>query len=116
MIITIKNLHLRTIIGLQDWEREKKQDILVNLKIESNDETAVTTDDINDSIDYKQLKYLIVDQVENSQFFLLEKLAGFILDLVLNHPKVKRATVEIDTPQALRFADSVSVTLTREKK
>ncbi len=27
MIISIKDLHLRTIIGFKDWEREKEQDV-----------------------------------------------------------------------------------------
>ncbi|MBN1764269.1 MAG: dihydroneopterin aldolase [Sedimentisphaerales bacterium] len=116
MIIKIKNLRLRTIIGLQDWERHKRQDVLVYLEIESDDETAVVSDDINDSIDYKEIKHRIVDEVESTEFFLIERLAGFILEKVLAHPKVKRATVEIDKPHALRFADSVSVTLSRERK
>jgi FolB domain-containing protein len=66
MIIRIKNLRLRTIIGLNDWERKKEQDILINLKIQVDDETAVTSDDLADGVDYKTIKYRIVEEVEKT--------------------------------------------------
>ena len=47
--------------------------------------------------------------METSQYFLLEKLAARVLEIVGAEPKVLRAAVEIDKPSALRFADSVSV-------
>ena len=115
MIIRIKNLRLRTIIGLNDWERKKEQDILINLKIQVDDETAVTSDDLADGVDYKKIKYRIVEQVEKTSFFLIERLAGFILDIVFENDKVMKATVEIDKPHALRFAEPVSIELTRER-
>ena len=115
MVIRIKNIRLRAIIGLNDWERDKKQDIIINLKIHTDDETAVTTDDIADTVNYKQIKTQVVEGVEKSSFYLVEKLAGFILDIVFENKKVTKATVEIDKPNALRFAESVSVELTRER-
>ena len=115
MIIRIKNLRLRTIIGLNDWERKKEQDILINLKVHVDDESAVASDDLADGVDYKTIKYRIVQEVEKTSFYLIEKLAGFILDIVLENEKVTKATVEIDKPHALRFAESVSIELTRER-
>ncbi len=116
MLIRIKNLHLRTIIGFQEWERTRSQEVIVNLEIEIDDETATETDNVDDSVDYKELKYKIVEQAEQTDFFLLERLAGYILDIVMESGKVSRATVEIDKPHALRFAESVSICLTRERK
>ncbi|MFQ5354102.1 MAG: dihydroneopterin aldolase, partial [Thermodesulfobacteriota bacterium] len=51
----------------------------------------------------------IIEAVEKSEFFLIEKLAGFILDIVMKAPGVRSATVEVDKPHALRFSSSVSV-------
>ena len=115
MIIRIKNLRLRTIIGLNDWERKKEQDVLINLKIQVDDEMAVASDDLADGVDYKTIKYRIVEEVEKTSFYLIERLAGFILDIVFENDKVMKATVEIDKPHALRFAESVSIELTRER-
>jgi len=42
---------------------------------------------------------------------LLERMTQEILDLVMAHPAVCYAEVEVDKPHALRFAESVSITL-----
>ncbi len=34
--ILIKDLLIRGIIGIHDWEREKKQDILINIEMEAD--------------------------------------------------------------------------------
>ena len=115
MIIRIKDLRLRTIIGFKEWEREKSQDITINLMIETDDIRAVQTDEVRDAIDYKVITKRIIKEVEATDFKLLERLAGFVLDLILEDERIERATVEIDKPHALRFARSASVELTRER-
>lgn len=115
-VIKLKNLRLRTIIGVFDFEREHKQDIIINLALMFNDEKPAKTDNLDDTLDYKALKKKIIDNVERSNFNLLEKLSDFILDLVMEDPKVIKAKVEIDKPGALRFVDSVSITKVRRAK
>ena len=115
MIIRVKDLRLRTIIGFKEWEREKKQDIVINITVSTEAEAAAESDDISDSIDYKELTKKVVSGVESTSFNLLERLASFILDIVMEDALVREATVEVDKPLALRFADSVSVELTRKR-
>lgn len=110
MKVRIKNLRLRTIIGLYDWEREQKQDLVINVEFEFDGRTAGASDSLADAVDYKQLCKRIIAEVEASSFFLLEALAARLLALVLEDRRVLSATVEVDKPGALRFADSVSVT------
>ena len=116
MIITIKNLLLRTIIGLNEWERTKKQDVLLNLNISVADEKACITDNINDSLDYKKLTKKIIQDVESVDFFLIEKLAGFVMDIIFENDKVTYAGVEVGKPHALRFSESVSILLERTRE
>src|SRR5262245_26451865 len=110
MIIRIKNLRLRTINGIYDWEREHKQDFIINATIEFDGNKASQTDRIEDTVDYKRINKRIIELVESSQYFLLEKLADAILQNIMEDPRVLKAHVEVDKPHALRFADSVSVT------
>ena len=110
MILKIKNLRLRTIIGINKWERKTYQDIIVNITIEFDGTRAVETDDIEDTIDYKKLKKRIIQEGESSKFYLIDKLAGHILQLIMEDDNVQFASVEVDKPHALRFADSVSIT------
>jgi len=115
MMIRIKNLRLRALIGLYEWERKAKQEVVVNVEFEFDGEKAARTDAIDDSIDYKALTKKIIAEVEESQFQLLEALSNHVLNLVMADSRVKRARVEIDKPGALRFAESVSVVATAER-
>lgn len=107
--IRISNLALRTIIGFNDWERREHQDVIINVCAECDCSNAVVSDNIGDSVDYKQIKRDVVLLVEESSFNLLESLTHAVLEAVVRRPGVIEATVRIDKPHALRFADSVSV-------
>ncbi len=113
-VIRITNLRLRTIIGANDWERDHKQDLIINVRIEFDATKAAASDNLDDTVDYKTITKDIIREVEGSSYQLLEKLADRILAIVTAHAGVKAARVRVDKPHALRFADSVSVEV--EKK
>lgn len=113
--IRITDLHLRAIIGANDWERTAKQDILINITMEFDAGKAAQSDDLRDTVDYKTLTKKIIGFVEGSKFFLLEKLTDQVLKLVMKDKRVLAATVRIDKPTALRFAKSVSVELSSKR-
>ena len=115
MTIRIKNLRLRAIVGIFEWERHNPQDVMLNVALEFDATAAAASDAIEDTVDYKALKKMIIQEVESSNYQLVEALACHVLDVIMQEPKVLRATVEIDKPHALRFADSVSVSLTAER-
>ncbi len=115
MIIRIKDLRLRTIIGINDWEREQEQDIVINAGIVFDGRAAADSDEIADTIDYKSLTKAMIAHVEGSSWNLLEKLATRLLEIALADPRVESAWVEVDKPGALRFADSVSVRVDGER-
>ena len=116
MLIRIKNLRLRAITGVNDWERKDLQDVVINAEVEYNADRAVETDDIDQSLNYRSITKKIIEMVEASQFHLLDTLAARILAIIMEQQKVIRATVEVDKPHALRFADSVSVTASAERE
>lgn len=116
MIVRIKNLRLRTIIGTNDWERKELQDVIINVDMELYEKKVTETDRIQDTVNYRTITKRIIKEVEQSQFFLLDKLAGHVLQIVMEEKKVKKANVEVDKPNALRFADSVSVCCSAERE
>jgi len=114
-VIRITDLSLRTIIGLYDWERTLKQDVIINVEIHFDATKAAQSDKVEDTIDYKTINKAIIKHVEESQYFLIEKMAGAILKIVMDTPKVEAAKVRVDKPGALRFARSVSIELEARK-
>ena len=110
--ITISNLRLRTFIGFNDEEREKQQDIVINAEIQHRlDPKVVEHDQVDAALNYKTITKQIIKLVEEGRFLLLEKLTHEVLAICAEDASVVKATVRIDKPHALRFADSVSVTL-----
>ena len=110
MIIKIENLRLRTIIGVFGWEKEKRQDVIINIDMEFDGTGAALSDKLEDTVDYKSLNKTIIDFVENGNFNLLEKMVSGIGDIIMKDKRILKATIKADKPKALRFADSVSLT------
>jgi len=115
MIIDIENLRLRTIIGIYDWEKENKQDVIINITIEFDGSRAGESDNIEDTVDYKNITKEIIQYVENGKFNLIEKLVADIGNIVMKDKRILKSTTTVDKPGALRFTDSVSVTNTIEQ-
>jgi len=111
--IEIKDLLLRGIIGINDWEREAEQDILINITLIADLTEAGKTDSIEDTVNYRTLTKQIIRHVETSQRFTVEALAADIAGICLAQNGVARARVRVEKPGALRFARSVGVEIER---
>ena len=110
-IIRITNLRLRTYIGFNPEEQKKQQDVVINIEIHYPANTARHSDNVDDALNYKIITKKVIRHVEEGHFLLLEKLVDDVLAISSEHQSVHYAKVTIDKPHALRFADSVSLTL-----
>lgn len=113
--INIRNLRLRTYIGFNPEERIKKQDVVLNIQIRYRPNPSVLDDQVQGALNYKTITKAVIRQVEEGRFLLLEKLVADVLATCSNHADVSQASVTIDKPHALRFAESVSLTLECDK-
>jgi D-erythro-7,8-dihydroneopterin triphosphate epimerase len=111
--ITIRDLHLRTIIGINEEERRNRQDVLINIVMDVDMRRAGASDDIDDAVNYRTITKRIIQMVENSRFYLVEKMAAEIAAICLDDPRVERVRITVEKPGALRFARSVGVTIER---
>ncbi|MEZ2746077.1 dihydroneopterin triphosphate 2'-epimerase [Halopseudomonas bauzanensis] len=113
--IRIKNLRLRTFIGIKEEEINNRQDVLINARILYPADSAVTENEIDHALNYRTITKALISHVENNRFALLERLTQELLDIIMQHEQVRYAEVEVDKPHALRFAESVSITLSAER-
>lgn len=109
--IHIENLRLRTYIGFNESEKQNKQDVVINAWIDYPANQACNTDDVNNAVNYRTICKEMITHVENNRFMLLEKLTSDLLALCMKPKNVSSARVQVSKPHALRFADSVSLTL-----
>ncbi len=113
--ILIRDLPLRTIIGINDEERRDRQDVLINIVLHADLRRAGKSDDIQDAVNYRTLVKRVIKLVEESQFYLVEKLAAEIAAICLDETRIERVQVRVEKPGALRFARSVGVEIDRTR-
>ncbi|MFD2230314.1 dihydroneopterin triphosphate 2'-epimerase [Alkalimarinus sediminis] len=113
--INIKNLRLRTFIGIKDEEINNQQDVLINATIRYDAKKAIAENCIESALNYRTITKQIIKLVEDNRFALLERMTHEILSIIMSYEDVVDASVEIDKPYALRYADSVSVTLSASR-
>ena len=113
--ILIQDLMLRTIIGINDEERRNRQDVLINISLHADTRDAGASDEIEDAVNYRTITKRVIARVEESQFYLVEKMAAEIAAICLEDPRVEAVDVRVEKPGALRFARSVGVEVHRTR-
>ena len=113
--IFIRDLTIRCIVGVDEYERREKQDILVQLTLHADLRRAGRTDALEDTVDYRALKKRILHLAEESRFRLIEALAEGIADECLREQRVEQVEVIVEKPGALRFARTAGVEIVRSR-
>ena len=113
--VIIKNLSARGIIGVNDWERVKKQEILINAILFADFHQAGENDKIQDCVNYRTISKLLLAHAEKAARFTVESLAEDLARICLQQPKVERVIIRVEKPGAIRFAESVGVEIERSK-
>jgi len=113
--IQIKDLHLRTIIGINEEKRRDRQDVLINIVLYADTQAAGASDDIDDAVNYRTITKRVIKLVEESEFYLVQKMAAEIAAICLEDPRVEEVSVRVEKPGALRFAQSVGLEIHRTR-
>lgn len=114
--IRIKDLRLRTHVGIKEEEIQNRQDVVINAVIRYRADKAVAFNHIEEALNYRTITKRVIAHVEDNRFLLLERMTREVLDIIMSYEQVLTAQVEIDKPYALRFADSVSITLSDSRE
>ena len=113
--VIIKDLRVRGIIGINDWEREQPQDILINITVFTDTHRAAETDNIEDCVNYRTVAKAAAKHAETARRLTVEALANDIAKICLEQPGVQKAVVRVEKPGAVRFAVSVGVEVERNR-
>ncbi len=113
--VIVKDLRARGIIGVNDWEREQPQDILINITAMTDTRAAAKSDKLEDCVDYRALAKKVRGHAETAKRFTVEALANDLAEICLQDPHVARVLVRVEKPGAVRFSESVGVEIERER-
>ena len=114
--IIIKNIHADILIGINPEEREFRQPVIINVILKTDCSVPGSTDCIRDAVDYSVIHDEIVNHLNSTHYDLIEGLAAGLADICLKDSRVAECTVAVDKPDALEFAESVSVEITRKRQ
>jgi dihydroneopterin aldolase / 2-amino-4-hydroxy-6-hydroxymethyldihydropteridine diphosphokinase len=112
--ITLTGLKVRCIIGIFDWERKQKQDVLIDMQIPTNARKAASRDNIADATDYKKIAKATIAFVEKSRFLLIETLVEQLAGYLLSRFNLKNIFLRVSKPGAVRGSQNVGIEITRE--
>jgi 2-amino-4-hydroxy-6-hydroxymethyldihydropteridine diphosphokinase len=113
--ISINGLKIACIIGIFDWERTKKQEVLLDLKFPCDNRKAARTDKIEDTVDYKKIAKATIAFVEKSRFQLVETMAERLAEMLLERFALPEIFLTISKPGAIRGSQNVGVQIHRNR-
>lgn len=115
-IIFLRGLHIETIIGIFDWERESKQTVVLDIEMAADIRKAAETDLIDDALDYKAVSKRLISFVEESEFFLVERLSEEIAKILLQEFNIPWLRLSLNKKGAIRGASDVGIIIERGEK
>ncbi|MBT8438118.1 MAG: dihydroneopterin aldolase [Gammaproteobacteria bacterium] len=115
-IIFLRDLRIDTIIGIYDWEREKRQTVVLDLEMSTDVARAAASDNIRDALNYKDIAKRLIQFVGESEFQLVETLAEECAHIIRNEFDVKWVKVELNKQGAVSGSRDVGVIIERGEK
>ncbi len=113
--IYIEGLRVDTVIGIWGWERQIKQRITIDIEF-SADAQRITQDNIDETVNYRDVAKKIKKFCEEKHFQLVETMAEQVVKILILDFNVEWATVRVTKPGALSDALNVGITVERNKK
>ncbi|KAJ3339685.1 trifunctional dihydropteroate synthetase [Gonapodya sp. JEL0774] len=113
--IMVDRLSVRSIIGLDSWERRRPQPVTISVAIHTNIRDAGNMDSLARSISYAHVAKAVTELSETSQYATVEELAARIAELCIADYQAPKISVKVEKPKALLHASKVSMQITRTR-
>lgn len=111
--IFLTDMRVETVVGIWEWERKIRQTVSIDLEMGVDTRRAAATDDIADTLNYKQVAKRVQQYVGDSNFQLVETIAEKIAETVLAEFDVAWIDVRVNKSGAIRGAKDVGVKIRR---
>ena len=98
--IEIRGLRVFAHHGVFPEETRDGQTFVIDVTLSADLSEPARTDVLDDTVNYGDLSHRIAAEVKTTRFDLLERLAGHLLDLVMDDVRVVAAEVRIAKPSA----------------
>jgi dihydroneopterin aldolase len=117
-VVFVRGLELRALLGVHPHEKAAPQRVVVGVELAVRDEAApsgVGEDDLRRTVDYAALVRAARTIVAEGHTLLVETLAERLALAALADPRVAKARVTVEKPDAFAEAASVGVSVERTR-
>ena len=113
--LVIKDIKLKTLIGIHPWELKTPQTLHCDLAFQTDAAALAKTDVIDNAINYVKVLEHLEHFIKNHHFKLIETLANNIAAQCLQHFPTTWVQVTLRKPSALINAQEVAISIERSK-
>jgi dihydroneopterin aldolase len=113
--IYLHGLAVECVIGFIEWERRVRQTVVIDLELPVDCALAARSDEVAETLDYKQVAKRVIAFVAESRFKLVETLAHRTAMLILEEFATEWVRITVGKPGAIRGSRSVGVTIERTR-
>ena len=112
-IVFIEALEIDTVIGIYDWERQINQKVVLDIEMAFDNRRPAASDDIVDTLNYKDVSKRLIAFVGESKFGLVESLAERCADIIREEVGVPWLRLKLSKPGAVTGSRAVGVIIER---
>lgn len=113
--IFIENLVVPVLIGCRPEERREPQALIISIEFLVSTLSAGQADDLKQTIDYSEVRRLVINEVSNSDYHLLEALAEHLANTLHQQFKSPKITIKLrKTPEDMPDVAYAGVEIVRE--
>jgi dihydroneopterin aldolase len=117
-VVFVRGLELMARLGIHPHEKAAPQRIRLDLELLVQDEAApsgIGADDFRRVVDYQRLVELARSVIATGHVLLVETLAERLAAAALEDPRVERARVTVEKPDAFHDVSGVGVVVERRR-
>ena len=114
--VIISDLVFNTLIGIHDFEKEKKQQIRFNIEISINPLLRANENDLDSIVNYENIINKIKLITQKKHYNLLETLAEDIFSNLFISKNIIKIKLRIEKPEIIKNTSSVGVEITKKRK
>ncbi len=115
-IVFLRDLRIDAVIGIYGWERRVRQTLIFDLEMSADIARAATSDQIDDTLNYKAVAKRLIQFVSDSEFQLVETLAERCAQIIRDEFGVRWIRLTLNKKGAVRGASDVGVIIERGER
>lgn len=118
-LVFVRGLEVQALLGVHPQEKATKQRVVVGVDLLVEEDAilgGIGLDELRRVVDYERVVNLARAEAEGEHTLLVETLAERIAVAVLDDPRIRRARVTVEKPDAFSDVAAVGVSIEREQE